>query len=174
MNIYVYIFKKYRSSRFAGVKPIFFHPLLEVIDQLVAIGPLKSRQRWFIYWTEITSYELERRSRRHLPVWGTHHAGSDLQTTRSLHFRETCRHGCLWHHFWQWEVLVTRAHGGHLCTEVPKDSYHCHFVWWPYIFFVKRQTNLITFVLHVRRAEDVLNIFSGHGLQELTHLLFSL
>lgn len=34
-------------------------------------------------------------------------------------------------------------------------------------------TNLKTFILHIGRAENVINIFSGHGLKELTHLLLS-
>lgn len=44
-----------------------------------------------------------------------------------------------------------------------------------FIFLQKqRETNLKPFILHVRRAENIINIFSGHGIKELTHLLLSL
>lgn len=38
----------------------------------------------------------------------------------------------------------------------------------------QKETNLKAFVLHVQAAENVIDVFSGHGLQELTHLLLSL
>lgn len=37
-----------------------------------------------------------------------------------------------------------------------------------------RKTHLKPFILHVRAAENVVNVVSGHVLQELTHLLLPL
>lgn len=39
---------------------------------------------------------------------------------------------------------------------------------------MQKETNLKAFCLHVCSAENVINIFFGHRLQELTHLLLSL
>lgn len=39
---------------------------------------------------------------------------------------------------------------------------------------MEKETNLNPFILHVWAAEHVVNVFFGHGLQELTHLLLPL
>lgn len=80
----------FRSSLFADIKLSFFHPLLKLKDVLVIIAPVRLRTSGV---DNIRSQQPQCKRAHRSPVGRAHHARGEMETLRSLHFKETCRHG---------------------------------------------------------------------------------
>lgn len=107
----------FRSSLFADVELLFFHPLLKLKNVLVIVAPV--RLRTFVLAIRSQQPQCTRAHRS--PAGRAHHSRRDGETLRTLRLREACRHGGHGFQASQRDVMIVAQIGlvgaGHLRVE---------------------------------------------------------